>query len=225
VATYLSMHIIACMTRQALNELIATLQKAPDIAFIRASASQMAGRLLCEFEAPDQETLLRFLDAHHVTYEWIIRVELSWSGRAASGAPAQGMGAGSAPETAAAQQETPSEVPPQARVADAPAVPSASSEAAPASQGLEEVRAVNILHILRTLRDESAWQIIQAQRASESVAVLLMHDAVLAPPPLEVPMYACDADVQARGLSSALPRLTYDQIVALIFACERVMVW
>jgi sulfur transfer complex TusBCD TusB component (DsrH family) len=55
--------------------------------------------------------------------------------------------------------------------------------------------------------------------------VLLMHDAVLAPPPLDVPIYACEADVMARGITSPLPRLTYDQIVDLIFACKRVMVW
>jgi sulfur transfer complex TusBCD TusB component (DsrH family) len=55
--------------------------------------------------------------------------------------------------------------------------------------------------------------------------VLLMHDAVLVPPPLDVPMYACEADVTARGITSPLPRLTYDQIVDLIFACQRVMVW
>ena len=62
MATYLSMHIIACMTRQALNQLIATMQAAQEIRLIRACASQMAGRLLCEFDAPDQDTLLRFLD-------------------------------------------------------------------------------------------------------------------------------------------------------------------
>jgi sulfur transfer complex TusBCD TusB component (DsrH family) len=82
-----------------------------------------------------------------------------------------------------------------------------------------------ILHILRTLKDDSAWQIIRLQRELRPVAVLLMHDAVLAPPPLDVPMYACEADVMARGITSPLPRLTYDQIVDLIFACKQVTVW
>ena len=54
MATYLSMHIIACMTRQALNQLITTMQAAEEVRLVRASASQMAGRLLCEFDAPDQ---------------------------------------------------------------------------------------------------------------------------------------------------------------------------
>ena len=82
-----------------------------------------------------------------------------------------------------------------------------------------------ILHILRTLHDASAWQIIAAQRRESLVAVLLMHDAVLAPPPLDVPMFACEADVAARGIASSLPLLTYDQIVELVFAAERVVVW
>jgi sulfur transfer complex TusBCD TusB component (DsrH family) len=188
VATYLSMHIIACMTRQALNQLIATLQAADEVRFVRATASQMAGRLLCEFDAPDQDTLLRLLDKHHVTYEWIIRAELTWGEALPASTPA------------AAQSQ-------------------------PATAPLGDAGESTILHILRALRDDSAWQIIRAQHEQYSVAVLLMHDAVLAPPALEVPMYACEADVLARGITSPLPRLTYDQIVDLIFACKRVMVW
>ena len=85
---YLSMHIIACMTRQGLNQLIATMQAAEEVRFIRASASQMAGRLLCEFEAPDQDTLLRVLDQHHIAHDWIIRAELIWGEPAAASTPA-----------------------------------------------------------------------------------------------------------------------------------------
>ena len=224
MATYLSMHIIACMTRQALNELMTTLQQAPDVTFIRASASQMAGRLLCEFEAPDQETLLRSLEAHHVTYEWIIRVEMRWEGQPAAGALAQGGRPPLAPANTPTEREVVAETTVQGVVTASPAA-STRIEPAAAPQVREDVSAANILHILRTLKDESAWQIIKDQGASQTVAVLLMHDAVLAPPALEVPMYACDADVNARGIASPLPRLSYDQIVELIFACERVIVW
>jgi sulfur transfer complex TusBCD TusB component (DsrH family) len=38
-------------------------------------------------------------------------------------------------------------------------------------------------------------------------------------------MYACETDVQARGISSSVPLLTYEQIIDMVFACERVMVW
>jgi sulfur transfer complex TusBCD TusB component (DsrH family) len=217
VPTYLSMHIIACMTRQSLNQLIATLQAAQEVQFIRASASQMAGRLLCEFDAPDQDTLLRLLEQHHVTYEWIIRAELSWEEQTATSTPVE------SPASSTGQ-----EVAPQTEALLAPEThtePLAMAHPSPVTATLHEPTEATILHILRTLRDESAWQIIRMQRDKQSVAVLLMHDAVLAPPALDVPMYACEADVTARGITSPLPRLSYDQIVDLIFACARVMVW
>jgi sulfur transfer complex TusBCD TusB component (DsrH family) len=218
------MHIIACMTRQALNQLIATMQAAQEVRFIRASASQMAGRLLCEFDAPDQDALLSFLDKHHVAYEWIIREELTWGERptASTSAPEA-----SAPVEAQASsigaEGTPARSTPIAT--EAHAERSAAEQPSPSTAMFSEPSEATILHILRSLRDESAWQIIRTQHDMQPVAVLLMHDAVLAPPPLDVPMYACEADVMARGITSPLPRLTYDQIVDLIFACERVMVW
>lgn len=224
MATYFSMHIIACMTRQALKQLIDTLQAAQELRFIRASASQMAGRLLCEFDAPDQDTLLRFLEEHHITHEWIMRVELSWQG--------EPTGTISAPEPAEAVTPTASmtgsgatpERPPSGQV-ESSAPSSLAVEPQAAAAAWREAEPAKTLHILRHLKDESAWELITIQRQLQPVAVLLMHDAVLAPPPLEEPMYACEADVLARGISSSLPLLTYDQIIELVFACERVMVW
>jgi sulfur transfer complex TusBCD TusB component (DsrH family) len=224
VAIYLSMHIIACMTRQALNQLIASMQAAQEVRFIRACASQMAGRLLCEFDAPDQDTLLGFLGKHHIAHEWIIRAELTWgeptvasslAPEASASAEPQG---GSTSQGAYPQSQTPG-------AAEARTEPLTVGQPSPSAAASSEPSEAAILHILRTLRDESAWQIIQTQRDMQPVAVLLMHDAVLAPPPLDVPMYACEADVMARGITSPLPRLTYDQIVDLIFACKQVMVW
>jgi hypothetical protein len=225
VPTYLSTHIIACMTRQALNQLIATLQAAQEVTFIRASASQMVGRLVCEFEASDQETLLRFLEEHHVAYEWIIRVELTWSGAqptVAAAAP-EAMPQ-TKPEAAPAGQASVPTVAAQAAV-EVPSAPPVTEKASPSAFALGEASEAKILHILRALKDESAWRLIMTQRQMQPVAVLLLHDAVLAPPPLDVPMFACEADVLARGIGSPLPLLTYDQIVELVFACERVMVW
>jgi hypothetical protein len=224
MAVYLSMHIIACMTRQALNQLIATLQAAQEVRFIRACASQMAGRLLCEFEAPDQDTLLRVLDQHHVAYDWIIRAELSWGALADAGAPApEAKGLEPPQPPSPGPDMTPQS--PTAVAAEDGAGPAVTAHPGPAAAAASTPSESTILHILRTLRDESAWQLIRTQHDTHSVAVLLMHDAVLAPPPLDVPMYACEADVTARGIASPLPRLSYDQIVDLVFACKRVMVW
>jgi hypothetical protein len=222
VATYLSMHIIACMTRQALNQLIATMQTAEEVRLVRASASQMAGRLLCEFDAPDQDTLLHLLDKHHVAYEWIIRAELTWGAPLTTSAFASEESTPSEPHTSSTAPEAESE---RSASAAASVASSAVAQSSPSTATLSDADEATILHILRSLQDDSAWQIIRAQRELQPVAVLLMHDAVLAPPPLDVPMYACEADVLARGITSPLPRLTYDQIVDLIFACERVMVW
>jgi sulfur transfer complex TusBCD TusB component (DsrH family) len=224
VATYLSMHIIACMTRQALNQLIATMQAAQELRFIRASASQMAGRLLCEFDAPDQDTLLRFLDTHHIAYEWIIRAELTWGEPLTASAPAGETGAPIVPEASLSGPRVVSESSARAST-EASMDLSAAEQPRPSMASLSDTDEATILHIVRALQDESAWQIIRAQRELQPVAVLLMHDAVLAPPPLDVPIYACEADVLARGITSPLPRLTYDQIVDLIFACKQVMVW
>jgi hypothetical protein len=225
VPTYLSTHIIACMTRQALNQLIATLQAAHEVTFIRASASQMVGRLVCEFEAPDQETLLRFLEEHHVAYEWIIRVELTWSGAqpSAPAAPPEALPQAQPEAPPAGQVATPTVAPPVP--VEVPAAPPVTEKAAPSPFALGEATEAKILHILRSLKDESAWRLIMIQRQMQPVAVLLLHDAVLAPPPLDVPMFACEADVLARGIVSPLPLLTYDQIVELVFTCERVTVW
>jgi sulfur transfer complex TusBCD TusB component (DsrH family) len=224
VAIYLSMHIIACMTRQALNQLIATMQAAQEIRFIRACASQMAGRLLCEFDAPDQDALLRFLDKHHIAHDWIIRAEITWGEVTAASSPAQEASRSAASQTSL----TGPEAAPQSQApvaAEVHAAPSTIAQPSPSTATSSEPSEATILHILRTLKDESAWQTIRTQHDLQPVAVLLMHDAVLAPPPLDVPMYACEADVMARGIISPLPRLTYDQIVDLIFACKRVMVW
>jgi sulfur transfer complex TusBCD TusB component (DsrH family) len=223
MARYFSMHIIACMTRQALKQLIDTLQAAQEFRFIRANASQMAGRLLCEFEAPDQDTLLRFLEEHHITHEWIIRVELSWQGEPTGATPASAPGEAVMPTANPAGAVAATEGPPPGQVEGA-ASPSRAVEPQSAAAAGEPEQA-KILHILRHLKDESAWELISIQRQLQPVAVLLMHDAVLAPPPLAGPMYACEADVLARGIPSSLPLLTYDQIIELVFACERVMVW
>ena len=129
---YLSMHIIACMTRQGLNQLIATMQMAEEIQFIRASASQMAGRLLCEFEAPDQDTLLRVLDQHHIAHEWIIRAELTWGEPAGARAPGLTASGSSGAQAPSPQQETApaSQIPVAAEVHDEL---SGTEESSPAS--------------------------------------------------------------------------------------------
>jgi hypothetical protein len=224
VPTYLSTHIIACLTRQALTRLIETLQEAQEVTLVRASASQLEGRLVCEFEAPDQETLVQFLAVQGVEYEWIFRVELAWGAQGAKPVPGQATAGGTAPE-ADQENDLPSGDSRPGPPVEDPAEPHGTVASQPALSSFPGLGEAKVLHILRTLKDESAWQLIAAQHETRPVAVLLLHDAVLAPPQMDVPIFACEADVLARGVPSPLPLLTYDQIVELIFACERVTVW
>jgi sulfur transfer complex TusBCD TusB component (DsrH family) len=180
--------------------------------------------LLCEFEAPDQDTLLRVLDQHHIAHDWIIRAELTWGEQTAASSPASEVSASAGSPAESTGQEAARHS--QALVATEDlGEPSSLKQPSPSTAAPREPSEASILHILRRLRDESAWQTIRIQHDMQSVAVLLMHDAVLAPPLLDVPMYACEADVTARGITSPLPGLTYEQIVDLIFACKRVMIW
>lgn len=84
---------------------------------------------------------------------------------------------------------------------------------------------MKLLHLIRTLNDDTAARVIAAQKDEHEVAVILLHDAVLSPPSLGVPTYANAADVQARGISTDLPLVGYDRIVQMTFEYDKVTVW
>ncbi len=73
---YFSAHTTACLTKQALRELMKELLAATDLKVRRCVASQIGGRMLTEIEAPDQLTLEKWLDARRINYEWIMRIDL-----------------------------------------------------------------------------------------------------------------------------------------------------
>src|SRR5579884_733496 len=76
MALYFSAHTIACLTKQALRELMTNLMASTDLKVRRCVASQLAGRMLTEVEAPDQATLERWFEHHHVNVEWMMRLDL-----------------------------------------------------------------------------------------------------------------------------------------------------
>ncbi len=73
---YFSCHTIACMTRQQLEQLLQELSRDESVRSVRAVADFMEGRLVCEWEAADQESLLAFLTARNMRQQWILRAEL-----------------------------------------------------------------------------------------------------------------------------------------------------
>lgn len=73
---YFSAHTTACLTKQALRELMKGLLSATDMKVSRCVASQLGGRMLTEIEAPDQPTLERWFDARRINCEWTMRIDL-----------------------------------------------------------------------------------------------------------------------------------------------------
>ena len=75
---YISQHAIACLTRQALQAIIAELKRGEMVKCIRFVSDSFDGKLLCEFEASDKETVLAFLPAHNMRPQWVMRVANEW---------------------------------------------------------------------------------------------------------------------------------------------------
>ncbi len=73
---YFSAHTTACLTKQALRELMEGLLAAKEVKVWRCVASQIGGRMLAEAEAPDQPTLEKFFQARWINCEWIMRIDL-----------------------------------------------------------------------------------------------------------------------------------------------------
>ena len=73
---YFSAHTTACLTKQALRELMKGLLAATGVNVRRSVASQIGGRMLVEAEAPDQKTLETFFAARNINCEWVMRIDL-----------------------------------------------------------------------------------------------------------------------------------------------------
>lgn len=73
---YLSLHTLACLTRQGAEELTARLMGATGVTARRVQVNLLAGKMLVEFEAADREVLERWLKAEGFHYDWVMRVEL-----------------------------------------------------------------------------------------------------------------------------------------------------
>ena len=73
---YFAAHTTACLTKQALRELMKQLLCSGEVAVRRCVASQIGGRMVTEIEAPDQTTLEKWFQAKRVNCEWIMRIDI-----------------------------------------------------------------------------------------------------------------------------------------------------
>jgi hypothetical protein len=80
---FVSAHIIACMTRQDVERLLkrfAEEEESEGVKNLRVQCDTMSGRMVCEWEAPDRDTLVKWLKKCDVHFrggsEWLMRVQL-----------------------------------------------------------------------------------------------------------------------------------------------------
>lgn len=73
---YLSLHTLACMTRQGAEALVKNLAAEPGpVTLRRTSWNFVAGRMLAELEAGDQLAAEQWLEAKKMRPQWLMRIE------------------------------------------------------------------------------------------------------------------------------------------------------
>lgn len=79
---FISVHITSCMTRQALANIIKGFGKnsTDNVRHVHTWSDTLSGRMVCEWEATDKETLTNWLGEQMIFFrgehEWVIPVEL-----------------------------------------------------------------------------------------------------------------------------------------------------
>ncbi len=76
---YFSSHTTACLTKQALKQLMLDMMGDPEVKLRRTVSGQIAGRMLTEVESPDQPTLEKWFARRNINIEWMMRVDLDAS--------------------------------------------------------------------------------------------------------------------------------------------------
>lgn len=77
---YLSLHTLACLTRQGADALTTRLHRAAPVKTHRVLVSLYDGKMLVEYEAPSREALEQWLVAEGFHCDWVIRAELESTG-------------------------------------------------------------------------------------------------------------------------------------------------
>ena len=75
---YLSLHTLACLTRQGAEQLVAQLESAEAFATRRLLVNLTEGKMLVEFEAPGREAIERWFEQQKFHHDWLLRVEQEW---------------------------------------------------------------------------------------------------------------------------------------------------
>jgi len=84
---YITMHTLACLTRQGAEELAARLlapmpsgQTAVEVKTRRVMVNMIEGKMLVEFDAAEREALEKWLQAGGFHFDWLLRIEFESEG-------------------------------------------------------------------------------------------------------------------------------------------------
>ena len=72
---YISLHTLACLTRQGAEELTTRLHAASRVNTRRVLVNLVEGKMLVELEAADRDSLLGWLAEEGFHYDLVLRVE------------------------------------------------------------------------------------------------------------------------------------------------------
>lgn len=72
---YVSLHTLACLTRQGAGGLSERMFASTRIKTLRVQVNMLEGKMLVEFDAGDRESLETWLKQEGFHYDWIMRIE------------------------------------------------------------------------------------------------------------------------------------------------------
>jgi hypothetical protein len=73
---FISLHTLACLTRQGAEELTTRLHRGTRVKTLRVQVNLYEGKMLAEFEAENRETIEEWLREQAVHFDWLMRIEL-----------------------------------------------------------------------------------------------------------------------------------------------------
>ena len=72
---YVSLHTLACLTRQGAGQLSVRIFGSTRVKTRRVQVNMLEGKMLVEFDAGDRESLEEWLKQEGFHYDWLMRIE------------------------------------------------------------------------------------------------------------------------------------------------------
>lgn len=76
MARFVSLHTLACLTRQGAEELTARLFENASVQTLRVIVNLYEGKLLGEFEAENRNVIEKWFSKQGMHFDWLMRIEL-----------------------------------------------------------------------------------------------------------------------------------------------------